>query len=219
MLDNGYGYVKINYFLPGETQPDPEQILRQKLNMFLENKVKGLIIDLRDNPGGDDNLAARMAGYFLSKEKVFEHVSYYNRYTNKFEINRMETRLAKPTSPYFAGNVVILVNQNTVSSGEGLPLTLKGLSNVRIVGFTSTNGSFGIVTAPIEFKMPDGWIVRFPDGRSLDRNLMIQGDSDDSGQGGAVPDIRIPMNEQTFTEKYIDGKDVELNYAIAALQH
>ncbi|MFD0713378.1 S41 family peptidase [Paenibacillus sp. GCM10027626] len=219
MLGNGYGYVKIKYFLPGETQPDPEQILQQKLNMFLEKKVKGLIIDLRDNPGGDDNLAAQMAGHFVSEEKVFEHVSYYNRNTGKFEINRMETRIAKPTTPFFAGNIAILVNQNTVSSGEGLPLALKGLPNVKIVGFTSTNGSFGVMTAPIEFKMPEGYIVRFPDGRSLDRNLTIQGDSDYNGQGGAAPDIRIPLNEQTFTEKYVDGQDVELNYAIAALQH
>lgn len=37
-----------------------------------------------------------------------------------------------------------------------------------------------------------------------------------AGHGGGVPDIKIPLNEEKFKEKYINGKDVELDYAIAA---
>lgn len=218
ILGNGYGYVKIRYFLPGATQSKPEQALEQLLNMFGDRNVKGLVIDLRDNPGGDDSMAARMAGHFVNEEKIYEHVSYFNRNTRKFEINRMETRVVKPKLPRYAGNIAILINHRTASSGEGLPMVLKGLPNVKIVGFTSTNGSFGIVTAPIEIKMPEGYVVRLPDGRSLDRDNNIQGDSDYTGQGGVAPDIKVPLNEHTFKMKYIDGQDVELNDAIAALE-
>lgn len=80
----------------------------------------------------------------------------------------------------------------------------------------STNGSFGVVSAPIEIKMPGGYVVRFPDGRSLNKDKKIQGDSDERGQGGVTPDITVPMNEQTFKMKVIEGQDVELNYALAS---
>lgn len=216
ILRNEYGYVKIKYFLPGTTQSDPAQALEDILIEFQEKHVKGIIIDLRDNPGGDDDLVAQMAGHFVNEKKIFEYVSYYNRNTGRFEINRAETRTVHPSRIYFPGKIAVLINPNTASSGEGLPLFLKGMPNVKIVGFTSTNGSFGVVSAPIEMKMPGGYVVRFPDGRSLNRDKTIQGDSDERGQGGATPDITVPMNEQTLRMKVIEGQDVELNYALAS---
>ncbi|WP_409340541.1 S41 family peptidase [Paenibacillus sp. MBLB4367] len=216
ILRKEYGYVKIRYFLPGTTQTDPAQALEDQLKAFLEKHVKGVIIDLRDNPGGDDDLVAQMAGHFVNEKKIFEYVSYYNRNTGRFEINRAETRTVHPSRITFPGKIAVLINHNTASSGEGLPLFLKGMPNVKIVGFTSTNGSFGVVSAPIEIKMPGGYDVRFPDGRSLNRDKTIQGDSDERGQGGATPDITVPMNEQTFKMMVIEGQDVELNFALAS---
>ncbi|MCD9021554.1 S41 family peptidase [Cohnella silvisoli] len=215
---DGFGYVKIKHFLPKSTFTAPEKSFAEKLKQFQDNKVKGLIIDLRDNPGGEDALAATIAGYFVNETKHYEYVSYYNRYTGKFEINHNEVVKVNPMQPYFDGNIAILINSRTGSSGEGIPLVLKGLPNVRIIGFTSTAGSFGIVGQPIEIHMPDNYILKFPDGRSLNKDKVIQGDADYTRQGGAVPDIKIPLNEQMFTEKYIDGQDVEMSYAIAALK-
>lgn len=218
ILREEYGYVKIRYFLPGTTQSDPAQALEDQLKEFQEKRVKGIIIDLRDNPGGDDDLVAQMAGHFVNEKKIYEYVSYYNPNTGRFEINRAETRTIRPSRIYFPGKIAVLINSNTASSGEGLPLFLIGMQNVKIIGFASTNGSFGVVSAPIEMKMPGGYIVRFPDGRSLNQDKTIQGDSDERGFGGATPDITVPMNEQTFKMKYIDGQDVELNYALASLK-
>lgn len=214
ILQGEYGYVKIRYFLPGTKQSDPAQALEVQLKAFQAKRIKGLVLDLRDNPGGDDDLVAKMAGHFVNEKRLYEYVSYYNRLTKRFEINRAETRTVKPSGVYFPGRIAILVNPNTASSGEGLPLFLKGMPNVRIIGFTSTNGSFGVVSAPIEMKMPGGYVVQFPDGRSLNRDHAIQGDSDESGHGGATPDITVPMNEQTFMKKFVEGQDVELAYAL-----
>lgn len=219
VLSNGYGYVKIRYFLPGKTISSPEKVLKEKLKLFQDKNIKGLIIDVRDNPGGDDDLVTKMAGFFVNEEKLYEYVSYYSRITGKFEINPNETRTVKPVEPNYKGNIAILINNRTGSSGEGMPLILKGLPHVKIVGFTPTNGSFGVVTSPIQVEMPEGYILRFPDGRSLNRDKVIQGDSDDNGQGGGIPDITVPLNEQTFKEKYVQGQDVELNYAIETLEN
>lgn len=217
ILSNGYGYIKIKYFLNTDTS-SPEKVIEEKLKMFQAKNIKGLIIDLRNNPGGDDDIAASIAGHFINKIKFYEYVSYYNKYTKKFEINDSETRNITPSKPYYNGNIAILINNKTGSSAEGMPIILKGSPNIKIVGFTSTNGSFGVITSPIKFKMPEGYVIQVPDGRSLNKDKTIQGDSNDTGQGGATPDIKIPLNEETFKEKYMDGQDVELNYAIAALK-
>lgn len=218
LLDNGYGYVKIKHFLPNSNVTAPEKSLANLLKMFQDKHVKGLIIDLRNNPGGDDQLAANLAGFFVKEKKHYEFASYYNRYTRKFELNRNELIMVKPSKPYFDGKVALLVNSRTGSSGEGIPLVIKGLPNVKIVGFTSTSGSFGLMSSPIEIKMPEGYIIQFPDGRSLNQDKVVQGDSDQSGAGGVVLDIKIPLNEETFEESVMNGQDVELKYAIEALK-
>ncbi|NEW04825.1 PDZ domain-containing protein [Paenibacillus sp. SYP-B3998] len=217
-LDNGYGYIKITHFAPSDTAPNPEKLLEDQLKKLQTKPLNGLIIDLRNNPGGVDALAANLTGHFVKKKTIYEYASYYNRYTSKFEINHSDYLTVQPTKPSYTGKIAILINSRTGSSGEGMPLILKGLPNVTIIGFTSTAGSFGIVTSPITFNMPEGYFVEFPDGRSLNAKQVIQGDADYTGQGGAVPDIKIPLNEETFKAMYVEGQDVELNYALAALQ-
>ena len=218
IVGDGYGYLKIRYFLPSETVPEPIEKVKEILNWFHSQNIKGLIIDVRDNPGGSDDLVAAMAGFFVPEETTYEHVSYYNRVTGSFELNPFETRKVVPTAPHYNGNIAIIINNKTSSSGEGLPILLKGLPQVKNVGFTGTNGSFGVVSSPIEAEMPEGYIVRFPDGRSLNQDYIIQGDSNGLGQGGGVPDELIPLNEETFHAKYVQGKDVELEYALKALE-
>ncbi|WP_053375268.1 S41 family peptidase [Paenibacillus sp. FJAT-27812] len=217
IIGDGYGYVKIKHFLAQSTFPAPDQSLAQQLKQFQKDKVKGLVIDLRDNPGGEDSLAAAMAGFFVSEKKHYEYVSYYNRNTGRFEINHNEVLTVKPQKVYYDGSIAILINSRTGSSGEGMPLVLKGLPNVKIIGFTATAGSFGIVSRPIEMRMPEGYVIRFPDGRSLNANKRIQGDGDAARKGGVAPDVRIPLDEQTFIQKYVDGQDIELNYALKIL--
>ncbi|WP_042169408.1 S41 family peptidase [Paenibacillus gorillae] len=233
ILSNGYGYVRISSFLSNtavrsenslksllssHSASDPAMILKEQLESFLDKGVKGLIIDLRDNPGGEDSLVVKMAGYFVNQGKRYSYASYYNRNTGKFERNSGEDYVIKPSQPYFNGKIAILVNGRTASSGEGLPLALKGMPNVTIVGFTGTNGSFGIMTSPIIVEMPEGYTVESADGRALDEKGIIQGDGDYTGRGGAVPDVIIPLNEETFTAKYVEGQDVELKYAIEAME-
>ena len=216
VLGNGLGYLRIKFFLSSDAF-DLRERFEETLKSFQDNNIKGLIVDLRNNPGGDDDLVTAIASHFVSEERLYEFVSYYNNNTKKFEINDSETRTISPSKLHYAGNIAILINNKTASSGEGLPLVLKGSPQVKIVGFTSTNGSFGVMTSPIKLNMPDGYVVQVPDGRSLDKNKEIQGDSDHTGRGGVAPDVRIPLNEKTFREKSINGQDVELEYAIAAL--
>lgn len=213
LLSSGYGYLKLSWF-PEDLLSTSNNIVSDYLQQFLDKQMKGLIIDLRDNKGGYDQLAADIAGHFVTKERFYEITSFYNRNTKKFEINYNEKRMVTPNKPIYNGKIAILINSQTISTGEGLPLVLKGLPNVKIIGLTPTNGSFGVVTNAIAINMPEGFTVRLPDGRSLNQHYEIQGDSDYSGNGGVVPDIQIPLNRNTFIAKYVDGIDLELEYAM-----
>jgi hypothetical protein len=183
-----------------------------------EQHVKGLILDLRNNPGGEDQLAAEMTGNFASTEKLYEQVSYYNRYSKAYELNQLETIWVKPSKNVYTGKIAVLINNRTGSSAEGIPLMLKGQPNVIIVGFNATSGSFGVISRPITIHLPEGYIIEFPDGRSLNQDKEVQLESNNKVEGGAAPDLRIPLTEQTFIDKYINGKDVEVDNAVAALE-
>ncbi|MFC4101514.1 S41 family peptidase [Paenibacillus xanthanilyticus] len=218
MLDNGYGYVRVKYFLATDRYPKPWKLLEQALQDFREGEARGVILDLRNNPGGDDELAARVAGYFADVPDHYETVSYYNRHTGSFAVNRMESIRIEPADDSYDGKLGILINSRTASSAEGVPMALKGRSNVVIVGYTATSGSFGVLSRPIRIVMPGGYELVFPDGRSLDERGTIQLESNGDGSGGVAPDIRIPLDADTFAESYVQGRDVELETAIRALE-
>ncbi|QJD83339.1 S41 family peptidase [Cohnella herbarum] len=216
-LDNGIGYVKIKHLLSSPGVISPTKSVGEAIRGFLEKQVKGLIIDLRNNPGGEDQMAADIAAFFVQERQHYETVSYYNRNSGRFEVNRNEIISVVPREPYYGGKIAILINNRTGSSAEGIPLALDGLPNVTVIGFTPSAASFGIMSSPIEIELPGDLAVHFPDGRSLDEKGRIQGDSNGAGIGGAIPDIRIPLNEDTFRERYLEGRDVELQSAIEAL--
>ncbi len=224
VLDSGYGYILLGAL---ESETIPLKTLSAKLKEAMEfltgQGVPGIIVDLRGNRGGSDDLAAEFAGYFYPETTFYEYQSYYNTLTGEFEIiyvgeDGTRTRdiplNIEPQTPQYGGPVVALVNPVTVSSAEGVAMTIKNLSRGHIVGFWGTNGSFGMTGG--KALLPNGYEVAFPFGRSLDINEVIQLDSR-NGIGGVAPDIRVPMTKENAV-KVGAGEDVELEYAVKALE-
>lgn len=83
--------------------------------------------------------------------------------------------------------------------------------------FYGSHGSFGIEDQFALFSDIDSVSIMYAKGRSLDSNKVIQVDSDSSWTGGVTPDIRPPLNDQTIDQMYLQGVDVELEYAIQQL--
>ena len=83
-----------------------------------------------------------------------------------------------------------------------------------IISWYGTNGAFGM-NGPAAL-MPLDQILFFPDGASLDLNGVIQVDSNASLAGGVLPQIRVPVNEDTVARS-MAGEDVQLTYATAWL--
>jgi len=174
--------------------------------------LRNWFFDLRYNNGGHDLLGSLISGFFIQTPMFYEYVT--GNSDDNYAI--IDSIITVPETPLFNGEVVVMVSPKNISTGEGIPMILQRLPNVRVVSFWGTNGSFGnmydLVVMPVE-----GQFFIYPYGRSYDENMVIQLDSDSNMVGGIQPDIRIPLTVERVIEQWQDGKDVELEYAIGLL--
>ncbi len=122
-LDGNIGYVRFNIFL----FPIMQQI-RQAVQKMADDHVAGIILDVRQNPGGVGAMAETVAGLFMSKPA---------------DLGTMQTRAAPlkfpvfPQSPYYAGPLVILTDEASLSTSEVLAGGLQEIKRAVIIGRTS----------------------------------------------------------------------------------
>lgn len=233
ILPSGYGYIEV-------TSCTPISIILDFITAFenlLSKKVKGIVIDLRINTGGQDAFASAVAGFFYSDTTHYEYWSEYDPVTSSFQrpkdilyhINLKTMGIYFPTKyprgsifieppvKTFNGPIVVMCGPRQVSSGEGIAMALQKLPQCKVVSFYGSHGSFGVVTDLNLFSQRDSIEVGYPYGRSLDVYNKIQVDSDADMIGGVIPSVRPPLNDQTIDQMYLQGIDVELNYAVKEL--
>jgi carboxyl-terminal processing protease len=206
------GYVRVTHTADDD---DADLLMAQfagAVQSFVDEEVLGVVVDLRTNPGGLDRVAALLPGHFYSEEAHYEYVSFYDAQTGQFEIDPQFTLSTLPQTPYFSGRVVAMTGICTASSGEGVAMAIQRLPRGEVVGFYGSYGSFGIAGGVIE--MPGGFVVVYPPGRSLDENLEIQLDSDADLEGGVIPDVHVPLNDETIRNRFVDDIDVVLERSI-----
>ncbi|TIH20157.1 peptidase S41 [Marinifilum sp. JC120] len=225
VLASGYGYIQLGTLESDDISFDQLfDKFKEAMEFLTERNVPGIIIDLRANGGGSDDLAAKISGYFYSERTFYEYQNIYNAYNEQREIllpSHDDSYIIgwgislniTPQSLQFTGPVVGIVNPDSTSSAEGVAMTIQNLDNGYIVSFYGTNGSFGMTGG--EAKMPLGYTITFPNGQSLDVNKVIQLDSK-NGIGGITPDVRVPKTSARMID-YANGVDTELAYAVSFL--
>lgn len=223
----GYIHVRAEENVPDTAPGDhtPTAVLFKKaVDSFASSGSPGLVLDFRGNLGGSDDMVLQFLNSFYATRTLYEYTNIYNKKSGKMEIwlvsestGQVEPgkgNYIEPSSKPYTKPVVVLVNVGTVSSGEGVPLTIKRLANGKVMGFWGTNGSFGV--AGEEVAMPEGLIVKFPFGQSLDKNKVVQVDSRNM-KGGVTPDIRVPMTLDNAV-KWANGGDPVLDAAVRYIQ-
>lgn len=136
-----------------------EGINRQTLTAALDRVGRdfkdfdGVIIDIRDCPGGDDDIAIMIINRFCDRERVAFH-----RQTKvgpgEADLSPLKTwRLEPQGDARFTGPIVLLTCDSVFSGGEAFALAIKQLPHVTIVG-DHTNGIFSY---ELEKKLPNGW--------------------------------------------------------------
>lgn len=136
VLSNNIGYIKLVTF-----DENCSIEFKQKLQELKNKKVKSIILDLRDNPGGIVGECLNIANYFIDNGSTLLITS--DKYGNK------EYRKAK-SDKMIDVPVVVLVNSGSASASEILAGALKDLGIAKIVG-EKTYGK-GVIQELVEFK-------------------------------------------------------------------
>lgn len=123
MLEDKIGYVDINTFGNNTTQE-----LRQALDELMAQDPRGLVIDLRNNPGGYLNTAVEVTSEFLDKGVIlYEQYGDGKRDEYKALGNGRATDIP----------LVVLVNEGSASASEILAGALQDYERATLVGVQS----------------------------------------------------------------------------------
>lgn len=115
--------------------------------------AKQLVIDVRDNPGGNYELALDLAGRFTDQARVFGYVRIRNGPKHDDLTDPIEETLRPTGQRKFLGTIYLLTNRRVFSSAENFVLALHQLPNVVTAGDT-TGGSSG---RPVTRELANGW--------------------------------------------------------------
>jgi hypothetical protein len=151
VLDDNIGYIRYESF----TQPVGEGNLDDCLSYLV--LCRGLIIDIRNNGGGDLTTAELMAGRFVQEKTL---VGYMQHKTGKGhnDFSSLEPRYLEPSSNIrWHKPVCVLTNRSVFSAANDFAVMMHTLPNVKLVG-DHTGGGSGM---PMSSSLPNGWGVRF----------------------------------------------------------
>jgi C-terminal processing protease CtpA/Prc len=125
-LDGNIGYIEYTGFPEGNKSA--QQILDATMN-FVSN-TNALIIDLRNNQGGDGKMVELFLSYFFdNKIKLSESYTRYNdRATKSYTMQKVNGK------KYLNKRVYILVNNKTISAAEALAYNLQQNKIATIIG-------------------------------------------------------------------------------------
>jgi len=149
ILDGNIGYVSITQFY--DPNEESKEVVKNVFN-FLKN-VNSLIIDVRENPGGEPDMVKYICSYFF-KEKTHLNDSYdRHASTNQYWTN------PTASSPIFALiPVYILVNNHTYSAAEEFAYDLQSLRRATVIGQTTGGAAHWVSSNSIS----NGFIGNIP---------------------------------------------------------
>ncbi len=127
LLDNGIGYVKISQFSANTTRDLSAAIDRERVQAG--GTLKGLVLDLRGNPGGLLDQAIQVSDLFLSEGVIVKTVGEGDR----LRIHEVKEAHADPGDlPNLP--LVVLVNNSSASASEIVAGALKNNNRALVVG-------------------------------------------------------------------------------------
>ncbi len=133
LLEPGYAYIRINSF-QASTRHDLDQMLK-KLQHQEKTAIQGLILDLRNNPGGLLTSAAEVTNAFLDAKKM--RYSQVIVYTMGQSADAKMKILAKPNDQVYSERLVVLINQGSASGAEIVAGALQDNNRAIILGTKS----------------------------------------------------------------------------------
>ncbi len=189
MLPERVGYIRFSMFLAPVAKPFSDAVRE-----FIRDGARGVIIDLRGNPGGVGGLVMGMGGHFVREPGT-------SLGTMKTRESQLEF-VANPRGPgaQFDGPVAILVDGLSLSTAEMFAAGLQHVRGARLFG----QRTGGMALPSVIEILPNGDKMQFaiadllaPDGQRIEGR-------------GVQPDVEVPLRKQDLLE----GKDATLDAAL-----
>lgn len=187
VFENRYGYIRISNF-QGDTADEVKKALRQLQSG--NNPIQGLILDLRNNPGGLLDQSVQIADMFLDGGLVVYTKGKIEEQSMDFAAD--EETVAKDYP------VVVLVNEGSASASEIVAGALQDQKRAIVVGAKT----FGKGSVQTIIPLPDGSGLRLTTARyytPLGRSIQA---------AGIDPDI-VVASQFTRTGRILREKDLE----------
>jgi carboxyl-terminal processing protease len=191
MLEDGYGYIRITQFQE-KTARDLDNAIRELEKANKGKAVNGIVLDLRNDPGGLLEQAVEVSDRFIA-DGLIVYIEGRKKEESKMKF------FARNKDDY-TGALVVLVNEGSASASEIVAGALQDHKRAIIVGMKT----FGKGSVQTVFPLGDGSAMRLttakyytPNGRSIQAQ-------------GITPDIVIDSNIVRGKEKIAPIKEKDL---------
>lgn len=185
----GIGYIRLMEFSE-ETSGD----LTQALGDLQEKGMKGLILDVRYNPGGLLDVAAKATEKFLDKNKIIVTTK------GRANLQNLEFR-SRSASKYKNLPMVVLINEGSASGSEILAGALKDHKRAIVIG----EKTFGKGSVQTVVPLSDGSALKLTTSKYFTPSgTSIHGE-------GIMPDIEIKYEEIAKSENQEDEMPEEIS--------
>jgi len=179
------GYIKLNQFHARSAQE-----MAASVNKMEDQKVKGLIIDLRDNGGGDFDASLAIADLFLDDKEVVS-----------VKDSKGKETVHKAAAGSYGAPIIVLVNKNSASASEILAGALQDNGRAILVG----DKTFGKGLVQTVFPLRDGGALK------LTTQKYFTPKGTDINEIGINPDYAVKNPDK-------GDKDLQLERAIELLK-
>ncbi|MBI2923740.1 MAG: hypothetical protein HYY18_22000 [Planctomycetes bacterium] len=195
MLPGKIGLIQISSF-GGDTNED----MRAALDKLLADGATGLIVDLRNNPGGLLTEVVQMVDRFVPAGQVL--CTTKNRAGDKLEefVSRDDDKIDLP--------VVVLINEGSASASEIMSGAMQDLKVATVVGERSYGkGSVQRIEPMKATRLKTAFKYTFakyylPSGRSIHLDRDRYGRIPEGAKGGVVPDIEVKLPERDLWKEF-----------------
>ena len=186
VLDDNIGYIRYDSFQKAIGEGNLDDVL-----IYLA-LCRGLIIDIRNNGGGDLTTAEMLAGRFVHEKTLVGYMQHKTG-TGHNDFSDLEPQYLEPSSNFrWHKPVCVLTNRSVYSAANSFTVMMRALPNVTIVG-DHTGGGSGM---PMSNSLPNGWSVRYSACPMYDKDKQ-------QTEFGISPDVNVALSDES-TAKGID---------------
>ncbi len=196
MLDSSIGYVRIKTFMNENTAED----FKNMVDQLKGQGMKGMILDLRENPGGLLNEAVGVASQFIPKGKIITYtIDKYDNRNDSLSVGGDAEDI----------QLVILVNENSASASEVVTGALRDYGIATIVGKTT----FGKGIVQQSFKFDNG-----VGGLKVTTSKYYTPNGENIHQKGIAPNFDVTTPVGIDEKGYDKNADEQLKVAIQKVE-